>query len=65
MQERYDEAEAALKQAVVIDPDYAIAKQNLAALPETRREGPPDTVGVNEPFRDSKVKQSLRFLVEK
>ncbi len=40
MQERYGEAEAALKQAVVIDPDYAIAKQNLAALPETRLEGP-------------------------
>ena len=41
MQERYDEAEAAFRRALVIDPKYTLAKQNLAMLPETRRLGPP------------------------
>ena len=39
MQERYDEAEEALKRALVIDPKYAIAKNNLAALPKPERLG--------------------------
>lgn len=64
MQERYDEAEAALKRALVIDPKYALAKNNLAMLPEIRRTGPPDIVGINEPFRDSKIKQSITFIPE-
>ena len=61
MQERYDEAEATLKHALEIDPEYAIAKNNLAALPKTRREGTPKIFGVNEPFRNVKLKQSLTF----
>ena len=64
MQERYDEAEAALKRALVIDPKYTIAKQNLAALPETRRKGPPEMIALNEPFKNSKLKQSITFLTE-
>ena len=64
MQERYDEAEEALKRALVIDPKYTIAKNNLAALPEARRTGPPKFGGMNEPFRDSKLKQSITFLTE-
>ena len=40
MQERYDEAEAALKRALVMDPKYTLAKNNLAALPEIRRTRP-------------------------
>ena len=44
MQEHYDEAEAAFKRALEIDPRYAPAKQNLALLPETRRTGPPKMV---------------------
>ena len=64
MQERYDEAEAALKRALEIDPRYAPAKQNLALLPETRRTGPPKMVGMLDPFKASKVKQEITFVVE-
>jgi tetratricopeptide (TPR) repeat protein len=64
MQERYDEAESALKRAIAIDPKYTIAKNNLAALPEFRRTGPPDVIGINEPFRNVKMKQSLTFIRE-
>jgi len=64
MQERYDEAEEALKRALEIDPKYAIAKRNLAALPETRRTGPPKAIGMTEPFKGSKLKQSLTFIRE-
>lgn len=36
MQFRYDEAEAVLKQALAIDADYPIARDNLKKLPEMR-----------------------------
>src|SRR6266566_2089959 len=62
MQERYDEAEEALRRALVIDPEYTIAKNNLVKLAESRLEGPPDIVAINEPFRDSKLKQSITFV---
>jgi tetratricopeptide (TPR) repeat protein len=64
MQERYDEAEEALQRALVIDPEYAIAKDNLAALTRFRRTGPPAGVAINEPFKDSKLKQSITFIKE-
>ncbi len=65
MQERYDEAESALKRALVIDPKYSLAKKNLAALPETRRTGPPpEIVDIKEPFKGHKLKQSITFLTE-
>jgi Flp pilus assembly protein TadD len=64
MQERYDEAEAALKRALVIDPRYALAKSNLAALPEIRRTGPPARIDITEPFKSSKLKQSITFIKE-
>jgi tetratricopeptide (TPR) repeat protein len=64
MQERYDEAEAALKRALEIDRRYTIAKQNLAALPEIRRTGPPKMVGMVDPFKGSKLKQSITFVEE-
>jgi Tfp pilus assembly protein PilF len=64
MQERYDEAEAALKRALVIDPRYTLAKNNLAALPEIRRTGPPAMVGISDPFKTSKLKQSITFIKE-
>jgi tetratricopeptide (TPR) repeat protein len=63
MQERYDEAEAALKRALVLDPQYTLAKDNLAALPEIRRTGPPRIV-FNEPFQHTKLKQSIQFVKE-
>ncbi len=64
MQERYNEAEAALKRALVIDPKYTLAKKNLAALPEIRRTGPPAIIDIKDPFRDSKLKQSITFISE-
>lgn len=64
MQERYDEAEAALKRALVIDPKYTLAKRNLAALPETRRTGPPTMVDIRDPFKGGKLKQSITFISE-
>lgn len=64
MQERYDEAEAALKRALVIDPKYTLAKRNLAALPETRRTGPPTMVDIRDPFKGGKLKQSITFITE-
>jgi len=64
MQARYDDAEAALKRALEIDPKYTIAKNNLAALPAFRRTGPPDMVALNEPFKHSKLKQSITFIKE-
>src|SRR5258708_20062937 len=62
MQERYDEAEAALKRALVIDPKYTLAKRNLAALPETRRTGPPAMIGIRDPLKCTKRKKSITFI---
>ena len=64
MQERYDEAEAALKRALVIDPQYTLAKDNLALLAETRRTGLPGRVAMNQPFKGSKLKQGITFIRE-
>ena len=64
MQEHYDEAEAALRRALEIDPQYTLAKNNLAALSETRRTGPPAMVALNEPYKHSKLKQSITFIKE-
>jgi Flp pilus assembly protein TadD len=63
MRERYDEAEAALKRAFEIDTRYAIAKQNLALLPETRRTDPLKMVGMLDPFKATKLKQEITFVV--
>ncbi len=64
MQERYDEAEKALKRALEIDPKYTIAKQNLATLPEIRRIGPPEIVEISDPFKGTKLKQGITFVKE-
>ena len=64
MQERYDEAEKALKRALVMDPGYTLAKNNLAALPKIRRTGLPPIVDIRDPFKSSKLKQSITFLKE-
>jgi tetratricopeptide (TPR) repeat protein len=62
MQERYDEAERALKRALEIDPTYALAKENLGALPQIRRSGPPDIIEISDPFRCTKLKQGITFV---
>lgn len=64
MQERYDEAEAALKRALVIDPHYTLAKSNLRALPEIRRTGLPARIDIRDPFKSNKLKQSITFMKE-
>ncbi len=64
MQERYDEAETALKRALVIDPTYTLATNHLTSLSESRRTGPPAFVMLNEPYKHSKLKQSITFLKE-
>lgn len=64
MQKRYDEAEAALKRALEIDPQYTLAKNNLALLAESRRTGPPTMVALSEPYKHSKLKQSITFIKE-
>lgn len=64
MQERYDEAEAALKRALEIDSDYTIAKNNLIVLRTSWRTGPPALVELNEPFKNSKLNQSITFIKE-
>jgi Flp pilus assembly protein TadD len=64
MQERYDEAEEALKRALVMDPRYTLAKKNLAALPKIRRTGIAPIVDIRDPFKSSKLKQSITFLKE-
>ncbi|HEY4034744.1 MAG TPA: tetratricopeptide repeat protein [Ktedonobacteraceae bacterium] len=64
MQECYDESEAALKRALVFDPEYTIAKDNLVALAQSREMGPPLGVKLNEPFKHSKLKQSITFIRE-
>ena len=60
MQERYDEAEEALKKALEIEPDYAIARQNLAMLPVVRERGP-SAMRISPPFAGRELKQSIQF----
>jgi tetratricopeptide (TPR) repeat protein len=64
MLERYDEAEAAWKRALIIEPDYTIASNNLAALPATRLNGPPTRFGMVDPFVAAGVEQGIHFIEE-
>ncbi len=49
---------------VEIDPKYTIAKNNLVVLRTSRRTGPPALVELNEPFKNSKLNQSITFIKE-
>jgi len=64
MQQRYDEAEAALKRALEMDPDYELARHNLANLPAARRSGLPPEMEVPHPFKGRKLKQTITFREE-
>jgi tetratricopeptide (TPR) repeat protein len=59
MQFRYDEAEEALKQALTIDPDYSIARDNLKKLPDVRRSKEPLGMKLLNLSREEDAKQSL------
>jgi tetratricopeptide (TPR) repeat protein len=56
---RYEEAKEALKQALVIDPDYPIARDNLKALSTARRSKIPVQVKTINLSKGNDVKQSL------
>jgi tetratricopeptide (TPR) repeat protein len=60
MQGRYDEAEEALKKALEIEPDYAVARRNLAMLPVVREQGP-SAMRISPPFAGRELKQSILF----
>lgn len=59
MQMRYDEAEAALKHALEINPTYPIARDNLAKLPQIRKSKRPLDIELRDLTYRPDVKQSL------
>ncbi|HEX3642711.1 MAG TPA: tetratricopeptide repeat protein, partial [Ktedonobacteraceae bacterium] len=59
VQRRYDEAEAALKQSLVIDSDYPFARDNLKRLPAIRRSKEPVKTQTMNLAQGDDVKQSL------
>jgi len=63
MQERYDEAEDALRRALDKDPDYDLAQRHLALLPIIRQTGVPE-LELRQPFEGKKLKQSITFVRE-
>lgn len=64
MQRQFDDAEAALRRALEIDPNYAIARQNLAGLPEIRASGELPQIQLSNPLKGRSGKQHLSLLVE-
>jgi len=64
MQQRYDEAEAALHRALAIDPKYEFARSNLAALPSFRQSSQPPISRISGPFDGRTLKKSLTFRVD-
>lgn len=62
MQERYDEAEAALQRALQMDPEYTLARENLLALPSIRQNGLQPVIDIVDPFKSNRLKQSITFL---
>jgi tetratricopeptide (TPR) repeat protein len=59
IQSRYTEAEEALKQALAIDPDYEVARDNLKKLSIARRSNRPLAHYMVNAHQDSGEKQSL------
>ena len=58
---RYDEADAAFKKALFIDPDYPFARDNLKRLPDIRHSKEPIKVKTINLAKGDDVKQSLAF----
>lgn len=65
MQQRYDEAEIALRRALEVDPKYALARQNLAALPRMRLSGESPEFRITGPLDGKKIKQSITFVPDR
>ena len=65
MQERYDEAEEALRRALEIEPDYELARENLLMMPYIREHGP-SVMGkrIRAPFEGQKIRQSVTFITD-
>jgi tetratricopeptide (TPR) repeat protein len=63
-QKRYDEAEAALKRALAIDPHYTLAKENLELLPIIRETGQMPMFETVDPFKNARLKQPITYLEE-
>lgn len=60
MQRRWDESEAALRRALEIDPEYQLARDNLALLDKTRKTGKlPEEFKITSPFDDKDLNISL------
>jgi Tfp pilus assembly protein PilF len=62
MQQRYDEAEQALKRALEIDPDYKLARANLANVERARSGEIIPRVAMSDPFANTK--RSVDFFRE-
>jgi tetratricopeptide (TPR) repeat protein len=60
MQHKYDEAEAALKRALEIDPEYTLARNNLKKLPYLQRTKGPLSMEIHGPSTENR-KQTLTF----
>lgn len=64
MQRLFDEAEAALRRALEIEPAYTLARQNLAALPSIRASGKLPEMRISNPLRERPSRQKLSILRE-
>jgi Flp pilus assembly protein TadD len=61
MQTCYEEAEAALKRALEIDPGYTLARNNLKKIPDVRRAGGPLGIELRDLSQAQDIKQSVTF----
>jgi len=62
-QQRYDEAEAALKRALEIDPTYELAQENLQMMPIIRQRGVSAlTTTIKPAFAGEQIRQDLIIL---
>ncbi len=62
MQKKYDKAETAFKRALEIDPDYDLAKRNLAMLPTVRQTGETPAFDLRDTFTNANIGLTVRML---
>jgi len=62
MQKKYDKAETAFKQALEIDPDYDLAKRNLAMLSAVRQTGETPAFDLRDTFTNANIGLTVRML---